>query len=504
MWPATILGLLVLCSAFVQADVILSPLNFRQEQEYYTIFNTPLFSESLPDVRASPNIATRLEVTSHRTKNSSYCGLSDDQFVSGYAHITNAAGEEDKHLFWWLFKARHDPDTTPVVMTLGGGPGASGMLFPFSGAGPCAISVNEDGHGEASASPYSWTEYVNVLAIDHPVGVGFSYGERTSLRNSSLTAAWDTDDFLQAFWNQYPHLTKNQFIISSGSYGGHFVPNIVSVIRERNTEGRLNASSTRTQKMPESVMLVNICSDPATHYRWMHQSLCNRGPEGNMFFNETYCVYLAEQLPECLDSIDYAYQQQNLDSKVDATHKCAYMVGELWEKFPERDPYDHRTKCPPEGCDYLALGPVEDVLNSTAIKDAVGVSHSIDFKILALADIGMPFIESGDMIQPAHLLLAPAIEDGLRLFVYNGMQDGACPWRSSLAWMRLLETKHQSAFRSTPEVEHPEVGSIRKVGPGAGNYMFIKIQEAGHMVIRSQPELLRHLMIQWVRNEEFF
>lgn len=33
-----------------------------------------------------------------------------------------------------------------------------------------------------------------------PVGAGFSYGAKSSLRNSSERAAWDLDDFLQAFW----------------------------------------------------------------------------------------------------------------------------------------------------------------------------------------------------------------------------------------------------------------------------------------------------------------
>ncbi|KAF9067255.1 Alpha/Beta hydrolase protein [Rhodocollybia butyracea] len=185
----------------VEADIFL-PYNANQpdlEPRSQVIFNSssPL---NASDVRGTPNIASRMEVTSNGTL---YCGRPEDSFESGYVHLTNSAGEEDKHLFWCedrLFKARHDPKNAPVVMTLGGGPGASGMLFPFSGAGPCSITVNATGGGEAIPSLYSWTEHANLLAIDHPVGVGFSYGDQASLRNSSLTAAWDTDDFLQAFW----------------------------------------------------------------------------------------------------------------------------------------------------------------------------------------------------------------------------------------------------------------------------------------------------------------
>ncbi|KAF9067254.1 hypothetical protein BDP27DRAFT_932190 [Rhodocollybia butyracea] len=96
--------------------------------------------------------------------------------------------------------------------------------------------------------------------------------------------------------------------------------------------------------MPDSVMLVNVCSDMLTHHRWMHESICKDGPESHMFFNSTACAHLVDQLPECLDSIQYAYQQQTSPSRVDAMNKCSYPLGGIWDDFPQRDPYDYRTK----------------------------------------------------------------------------------------------------------------------------------------------------------------
>lgn len=58
-------------------------------------------------------------------------------------------------------------------------------------------------------------------------------------------------------------------------------------------------------------------------------------------------------------------------------------------------------------------------------------------------------------------------------------------WLTLFSKMRLFETKHLSAFRDAPEVVYPGVGSIRQVGPGAGNYTFIKVKEAGHSALRS-------------------
>ena len=52
------------------------------------------------DVAGLPNVATRLEFTSHANLTLN-CQLDNDQSTAGYAHFTNAAGAEDKHMFWW-------------------------------------------------------------------------------------------------------------------------------------------------------------------------------------------------------------------------------------------------------------------------------------------------------------------------------------------------------------------------------------------------------------------
>lgn len=92
----------------INADILLGLRNrgLAESLGLQTTFNLPQPSlhnieRGKPDVRASPNIAIRFEVTSNSSRQSLPCGLSEDQFESGYAHLTNAAGEEDKHLFWW-------------------------------------------------------------------------------------------------------------------------------------------------------------------------------------------------------------------------------------------------------------------------------------------------------------------------------------------------------------------------------------------------------------------
>jgi len=113
------------------------------------------------------------------------------------------------------FEAEVDHENAPIILTMGGGPGTSGMMNPVFGQSACVMTA--DG---LVPNPNRWTERFNLIALDHPIGVGFSYGSRV---NNSRSAAVDVYDFLQKFYRLYPHLVKNQFVVSGGSYGNLFL-----------------------------------------------------------------------------------------------------------------------------------------------------------------------------------------------------------------------------------------------------------------------------------------
>ncbi|EIN09953.1 alpha/beta-hydrolase [Punctularia strigosozonata HHB-11173 SS5] len=448
-----------------------------------------------------PNLNTRFEVTSRN--DSLFCGKEGDKYKSGYAHFTNVDGKEDKHLFWWLYEARNDPANAPVVLVFGGGPGTTGMMSPLLGEGPCLVTGGEDNSLEKPhlvAAPYSWTDYVNLIAIDHPVGVGFSHGAKDSLRRTSEEAAWDIDDFLQAFWAEYPELAKNQFMVHSGSYGGTYIPNLVNVMRNRNLAAKSDAESLRLIKIPEQIMMSNVWSDPATHYRhWVSSACYDLG-----FYNRTGCEAVIRDIPACLDSIQLANEQPTIKNKYESWSICSAAVHQ--EFLAGKDPSDNR--CDHENCFMNSLLRLTDILNGTDVKAALGVPQDYNYNITAGFDrIGLPFILAGDLQQPAYKLLGPAIEDGLRVLVYNGNNDGICPRRGNLAWMNLLQTKYQDEFRAAPEVGWPGVGWFKQAAAGngtsAGNYTFVSVYNSGHAPFLSQPKATRDILIKWLKNEPF-
>ena len=88
---------------------------------------------------------------------------------SGYLSVGN-----NMNMFFWFFEARNNPKTAPLATWFNGGPGCSSMIGLFQENGPCHF---ENGASEPSLNPNSFNNYANMLYIDQPIGVGFSYGD---------------------------------------------------------------------------------------------------------------------------------------------------------------------------------------------------------------------------------------------------------------------------------------------------------------------------------------
>lgn len=86
---------------------------------------------------------------------------------------------------------------------------------------------------EPTLNPYSFNEYANMLYIDQPIGVGFSYGNDTV--TSTVTAAPFVWNLLQAFFAQFPQYETRDFGIFTESYGGHYGPEFAYYIEQQNT-----------------------------------------------------------------------------------------------------------------------------------------------------------------------------------------------------------------------------------------------------------------------------
>jgi cathepsin A (carboxypeptidase C) len=140
-----------------------------------------------------PEYRLRITSDSHKAAHPSICDPNVKQ-VSGFLDIS-----ETKHLFFWFFESRSKPSEDPLVLWLNGGPGCSsttGLLFEL---GPCQVAkADKNSKVNVTDNQYSWTDKANVIFLDQPVGVGYSYSDDEQVNNSPA-AAEDVYAFLTLF-----------------------------------------------------------------------------------------------------------------------------------------------------------------------------------------------------------------------------------------------------------------------------------------------------------------
>ncbi|XP_010468225.1 PREDICTED: serine carboxypeptidase-like 33 [Camelina sativa] len=155
--------------------------------------------------------------------------------VSHFSGYVNVNQENTRSLFFWFFEALSEsPSTRPLVLWLNGGPGCSSIGYgAASELGPFRVVENGT---SLSFNQYSWVQEANMLFLESPVGVGFSYTNSSSdLDNlNDAFVAEDAYNFMVAWFARYPQYKSRDFFIAGESYAGHYAPQLAEIIYDRN------------------------------------------------------------------------------------------------------------------------------------------------------------------------------------------------------------------------------------------------------------------------------
>lgn len=138
---------------------------------------------------------------------------------SGYLKI---GPKKTKKIHYWFVESQGNSTVDPLAFWTNGGPGCSGLLGLFTEQGP--FRPNRD--KTLSLNEYSWNKVANMVFIESPCGVGFSYSLDTNrdYSNNDAQTAQDNYELIQEFLKRFPEYEKNPLYISSESYGGHYLP----------------------------------------------------------------------------------------------------------------------------------------------------------------------------------------------------------------------------------------------------------------------------------------
>ncbi len=221
-----------------------------------------------------------------------------------------------------FFEARLAPKDAPLTLWLSGGPGGSSTIGMLTTLGPCNIASGGNG---TTFNPHSWNTHSNMIFLDQPVNVGYSYSSDNSSVDSSPDAAEDMYAFLQLFFNKYHEYRSAPFHIAAESYGGTFGPHIASVIHRKNRE-LVDASASRTVYGLKpinlaSIILANPYTDPLVQHPSVPYYVCD-GPYALLASDSQECKAWREKVPECEQRIQKCYDLDIPAICAPAAHYC--------------------------------------------------------------------------------------------------------------------------------------------------------------------------------------
>lgn len=197
--------------------------------------NVPEETDPWDDAGSFSHLPTRSPIPSQGTKAADkitalpgqWPGVNFDQYA-GYVTVSEEHGRE---LFYYFVESPYEAASKPLLLWLNGGPGCSSLGYgAMTELGP--FRVNPDGK-TLSRNKHAWNNLANVIFLESPAGVGFSYASNNSDNNNNVgdrRTAEDTYVFLLSWLERFPEYKGREFYVAGESYGGHYVPQLATVI----------------------------------------------------------------------------------------------------------------------------------------------------------------------------------------------------------------------------------------------------------------------------------
>ncbi|PON27520.1 hypothetical protein TGAM01_v203287 [Trichoderma gamsii] len=160
-------------------------------------------------------------------------GLAQDPTaVKMHAGHIEVTPEHNGNLFFWHFQNQHIANRQRTVVWLNGGPGCSSEDGSLMEIGPYRL---KDDHTLVPNNG-SWHEFANLLFVDNPVGVGFSYVDTDSYTHELDEMADQFVIFLEKFFDLFPEYEHDDLYFAGESYAGQYIPYIAKAIVARNKQ----------------------------------------------------------------------------------------------------------------------------------------------------------------------------------------------------------------------------------------------------------------------------
>jgi len=389
---------------------------------------------------------------------------------------------------------------------LNGGPGCSsleGFLFEL---GPLHFTGQYDGTGMPLLydNPYSWTMNANVLFIESPAGVGFSYAVNGSTACSDEIASQNNYGFLLNWFAGFSEYQKNQFYITGESYAGIYIPTLADRIRLGNQGGNPVINL-------QGFAVGNACWGNAVGtcaFGWDNDVTSTAFYFGHALFSQvTYekviaaCGNFTNPAPtnDCQNAIGLAQNEvDSINNVYDIYDTCPSPVSGQAHALKRAPPSKTSKRIARPGQQAACIEPnvfAGKWLGMSTVQQALHVTAANVTSWSVCNDaVNFGYDRSVGSLLP----LYPTLIQNYRILVYSGDTDSCVPETGSERWVYNLGYSIVDPWRPWTSAAQQVNGYVQTY---SNSFTFATVKGAGHMVPQYQPSAAYDMFSRWVANK---
>ncbi|XP_037535633.1 lysosomal protective protein [Nematolebias whitei] len=432
---------------------------------------------------------------------------------SGYLNVADG-----KHLHYWFVESQNKPASDPVVLWLNGGPGCSSLDGLLTEHGP--FLVQEDGV-TLQYNPYSWNKIANMLYLESPAGVGFSYSADKNYKTNDTEVSMNNYLALKEFFRMFSEFSKNELFLTGESYGGIYIPTLAERVME---DASLNLQGVAVGNGMSSYELNDNALVFFAYYHgllgtqlWTQlQTFCCRDTKCNFYNNQDQNC--SETLYEVQDIVyNSGLNMYNLYASCPGgvPHRFSLEHGQLvirdlgntFTKHQWTQQWNQKLQSLASLYQSVRLDPpctnstsTVLYLNNPYVKKALHISPDALDWVICSSEVNLNYGRIYLDVSKQYLKLLSALK--YRVLIYNGDVDMACNFMGDEWFVESLNQQVEVQRRPWiyDDDDGQQVGGFVKE---FDNLAFVTVKGSGHMVPSDKPVAALAMFSRFIRKQPY-
>uniref|UniRef100_A0A672TYZ3 Carboxypeptidase n=1 Tax=Strigops habroptila TaxID=2489341 RepID=A0A672TYZ3_STRHB len=423
-----------------------------------------------------------------------------------------------KRLHYWFVEAQSNPQSSPLVLWLNGGPGCSSMEGFLKEHGP--FLVQPDGV-TLKYNDYAWNKIANVLYLESPAGVGFSYSDDKKYATNDTEVAHNNYLALKDFLRLFPEYCKNDLYLTGESYGGIYIPTLAEWVMQ---DPSLNLKGIA---VGNGLSSYEINDNSLVYFAYYHgllgtelwkdlQTFCCSQEKCNFHDNSNLNCTLKVRgaaAPEHVPCTGLLLLQSfqpvlhHSGCRYESDYLITHDLGNSFIRMPMRFSWRQNLFRMPVARNKVRMDPpctnstdISVYLNAPEVRKALHISPEAPEWQVCSFEVNRGYKRLYMQMNDQYLKLLGATK--YRILVYNGDVDMACNFLGDEWFVDSLCQKVQVARRPWLYTERGEnqIGGFVKEFT---NIAFLTVKGAGHMVPTDRPLAAFTMFSRFIRNEPY-